>query len=103
MKKTKFDYIVCPYCGMEYLPAEIFIPNDFFGHPRDIEKDSTGKIKTYSGLSMDTTESFICDGCKNPFNVFARIQYAVEIKDKYNFSELHTTQLKQTKLSLDEK
>ena len=103
MKKTKFDYIVCPYCGREYLPAEIFIPNSFFGKPTNIERDSVGRIKSYDGLAMDTVESYICDGCKNPFTVVARIQYATEIKDRYNFSEEHVTYLKQAKLSLDEK
>ena len=25
--RKKFDVIVCPHCGYEYLPAEIYLPN----------------------------------------------------------------------------
>jgi uncharacterized OB-fold protein len=29
----KFEKIVCPKCGREYLPVEIYYPNSFFGKP----------------------------------------------------------------------
>lgn len=102
MKKTKLDTIVCPSCGREYLPAEIFIPKVFFGCPNDIERNSLGKIISYSGNSIDSHETYICDGCKTPFNISAEIQFVTDTKDKYNFSEAHTTKIVPSKISLKE-
>ena len=62
----------CPFCGKEYLPAEIYIPNYFFGRPTDIEKDVYGKVLDYMGTSMDKTEKFTCD-CGKIFSVTAKI------------------------------
>ena len=35
----KFSVITCPFCGKEYLPAEIFIPKVFFGNPQIIYRN----------------------------------------------------------------
>lgn len=102
MKKEKLDVIVCPNCGMEYLPAEIFLPDAFVGHPQNIEKDSLGKVCSFSGLSSDTAEEYVCDGCKSLFRVSARVNYMTTIRDKFNFNTDHTTKLKKTTLSLKE-
>ena len=40
----KIITIECPYCGAEYLPAEIIVPNSFFGKPTNIERDFNHKI-----------------------------------------------------------
>ena len=29
----KIELIICPHCGTEYLPAEIYYPKHFFGNP----------------------------------------------------------------------
>lgn len=29
----KLELIICPKCGREYLPAEIYYPNEFLGKP----------------------------------------------------------------------
>lgn len=60
--KTDKRLIVCPQCGAQYLPAEIFIPDSVFGHPKEIEKDCYGKIVYYNG-EMDTREKYKCDYC----------------------------------------
>ena len=36
--------INCPYCNIEYLPGEIFIPNYIIGQPKEIERDEDGNI-----------------------------------------------------------
>ena len=41
---AKKNTIRCPHCGCEYLPAEIYLPNDFLGYPTNIIKDEKGEI-----------------------------------------------------------
>ena len=45
--KEKLNIIICPNCGAEYLPAEIFLPDSFLGRPGVVDKDSSGKIIYY--------------------------------------------------------
>ena len=86
MKKEKLDVIVCPTCGCEYLPAEIYLPNSFFGKPTNIEKTREGKVETFEGMTMNPNESYICDHCGTHFNVKANITrlriMTIEIEEK---------------------
>ena len=75
MKLRKTEVITCPYCGREYLPAEIYMPKSFFGHPFDIERDYQGKIMDYMGRNLDSTESFTCEGCNKKFFVNAQVKF----------------------------
>lgn len=59
--------IVCPHCNAEYLPAEIYMPKSLLGRPYDIIKNSQGKIISFSGNSIEETESYICDYCNKSF------------------------------------
>ena len=52
--------IGCPHWGCEYLPAEIYLPNDFLGRPGEIFKDENGVILGFQGTDMNTTETFTC-------------------------------------------
>ena len=45
----KVEYIVCPKCGREYLPAEIYLPNSFLGRPHDIYRLTNGKVESFEG------------------------------------------------------
>ena len=36
--KEKLNIIICPNCGAEYLPAEIFLPDSFLGRPGVVDK-----------------------------------------------------------------
>ena len=56
MKIRKFETIACPVCKYEYLPAEIYIPQNYFGRPILIERDNDGKILSYEGTSIDLFE-----------------------------------------------
>lgn len=77
--------ITCPYCGREYLPAEIYIPSSFLGHPTDIDRFTNGKIDAYDGKSMDLTERYACDGCGNEFEVTASVKFrASKVVEKFN-------------------
>ena len=39
MKDNKSNIIICPNCGAEYLPAEIFLPDSFLGKHKTINKN----------------------------------------------------------------
>ena len=91
--KEKFEVITCPNCGREYLPAEIYIPNSFFGKPEYIKlKDN--KIDKLFGTSMDLKEHYCCDSCGKSFNITAKISFNTEIDDKHDFEEEYETKLK---------
>ena len=93
MKVRKFELIECPRCGYEYLPAEIFIPKYYFGTPKDIERDSRGKIMSYEGTSVDLFEKYTCDNCNTEFRVVSKLQLTTEDVFPGSFSEEYTTRL----------
>ena len=99
MKKS-CDLIICPHCGCEYVPAEIFLPDSFLGKPFLIERESiSGKIINYFGSSMDLDENYICDRCNQPFSIHAKIQFETEGTD---FRKDYTTKIKKPSLFFDE-
>lgn len=91
--------ITCPNCGAEYLPAEIYYPDDFFGRPMNIEKDFRGKIQFYKGKSLTTNESYTCDYCKRKIHVTADVVFNTEIQP---FAPQHVTKFKKPGLFMDE-
>ena len=72
---AKKNTIKCPHCGCEYLPAEIYFPNDFLGYPTNIIKDEKGEILGFNGEDMNTTETFICWNCEKSFSVEAVVTF----------------------------
>lgn len=100
--KDKYNtpIIVCPHCGYQYLPAEIYLPNVFLGKPEDILRESiSGEIQDYFGNSMNLDEKYICDNCNQPFEVHAKIQFNTEGVD---FNKPHKTVIKKQSLFLSE-
>lgn len=75
MTQPNSNYVVCPYCGREYLPAEIFMPDSFLGEPKNIIKDENGKILSFSNSSMNLKEEYTCDECGNTFQVEAAVKF----------------------------
>lgn len=91
--------IKCPNCGCEYLPAEIYLPNEFLGRPKHIDKEHmTGRILEYMGNSMNINETYICDKCDTPFKVFANVNFNTQ---KLNESG-YKTSFKKERLFLKE-
>lgn len=72
---SKRTTIRCPYCGFEYLPAEIYYPDTFLGTPSDIIRDENGQILGFNGLDMNTKEEFYCNRCDKLFNIDAIITF----------------------------
>lgn len=101
MRNTKIKYIKCPYCGTEYLPAEIFLPKTIVGDPKDIEKSDTGEIISYSDTTYDITEKYICDRCNKAFKIKARLFFDTEKDLKNDFNDDYCS-VKSKQLSLFE-
>jgi len=98
--KKKYEVITCPHCGYEYLPAEIYIPDSFFGKPYEIDREGvSGKIDYFFGSSMDLDERYTCDKCNQPFRVTAKVQFTTEGID---FRKEYTTKLRKQSLFLNE-
>lgn len=74
--------IKCPYCGRQYLPGQLFVPNEFLGQPTDVIRNSNGEIVGFQGSTMDTTEEYICDTCDNKFRIEASINFKVTKVDE---------------------
>ena len=102
MKNPKLETIVCPCCGREYLPAEIYLPNSFLGKPSSIVKTRDGKIDVFTGKSMDLQETYVCDNCLKPFKISAKVQFRTEYLPEVDFDSAYTTSLKEEKLHLFE-
>ena len=90
--------IVCPNCGAEYLPAEIFYPNEFFGKPATIEKTSAGKIQFFTGTTLNTQETYTCDYCKRKMRIKADIDFKAYVQQIDN----HVTKFTKSNLFLEE-
>lgn len=103
MKKSdNLNIITCPHCGMEYLPAEIFVDRAFFGRPTDIERDVQGKIMTFQGKTLDVNEEYKCDGCHKSFKVNTRIKFKSFVDEDNEFDTEYVSPLKTKKLILFE-
>ena len=84
--------IKCPHCGREYLPCEIYYPDEFLGSAKNIIRD--GKTIIYfDGENMNLKETYICDECGKTFEVEARINFELKKKEKYNFDEEYSSSL----------
>lgn len=81
------DKIICPSCGREYLPGEIFIPNYLIGQPKNIERDENGSIVWNNGIEPNAKEYYICDKCKRKFEIKATISYETTKLDEWDMSE----------------
>lgn len=95
--------VKCPKCDAEYLPAEIYVPQAFFGNPKDIVKFNNGQVDDfYSGKDMDLNESYVCDYCNTKFYVKAYIKFNTSINNAEDFSNDTVTKLHKAKLFLNE-
>lgn len=100
--RKKENIITCPYCGMEYLPSEIYMPKDFLGNPGDIYKTPSGNLEAYEGESMNLQEEYVCDGCGKLFEVEAEVRFRTKEKQEDNFDEEYTSPVYTNRISLFE-
>lgn len=89
--QPKPTIVKCPHCGWEYLPCEIFYPNQFLGDPETLIRDALGKIiyTEFKPTAEPTfTESYICNNCNSAFLVDAHITYKVKAeREELNFAK----------------
>ena len=78
----KIERIVCPHCGREYMPAEIFMPEDLLGKPMEVIRNEAGHIEFYLGDSPDFIETYICDECNTEFKVEANLTFNVSVSNE---------------------
>lgn len=90
----KGSRIICPVCGRNYLPGEIFIPNYLIGQPKYVERDTYGKILNVDGISPDNQEEYKCDGCGTDLIISCDIKFYTEVDERKNFDTPYTTKLK---------
>lgn len=100
--KSKVNVIICPHCGREYLPAEIYMPHSFLGKPKTIVRTETGKIDSFLGSSMDLHETYECDKCGTLFNVKATISFESQPEKEYDFNQEYSSPLRKSSLFLTE-
>ena len=97
----KLQFITFPECGAQYLPCEIYYPDEFLGKSYQIDKVD-GQIEAIGGTSMNLTETYTCDKCNTKFETTAKISFKTAVVDKYDFSKSYVTPLFEEKLTLDE-
>ena len=102
MRKQQQAKIICPNCGAEYLPCEIYLPNHFLGKSYFIEKDYLGKILDYYGQQQNLIEQYTCDKCNKTFTVRGQLNFYTSIIDNLSFNDSYTTKYKSNKLKLSE-
>lgn len=95
------NYIVCPHCGAEYTPAEIYIPSSLIKDPGYISRDDNNKILETENPALDSTETFVCDFCNREFVIEASINFST-YDSKEHYYEDYSTKLNKTKLFLNE-
>ena len=85
--KQQLIIIECPHCGAEYLPAEIFLPFNYFNKPFFIKKDENGKIINQLDGELNLQEKYICDHCNKLFEINSKIIFETIAVIEENFSE----------------
>ena len=88
------DRIVCPNCGAEYLPQEIFILTPF--NEKHVHKDADGKL--LFDPTYDTYESYKCDYCNKTFQATMAMAFTTTMKT----AEEYVTKLHKPTLFLKE-
>jgi hypothetical protein len=100
--KNKPAYIVCPKCKYEYLPAEVFYPDEILGHPENIIRDKQGKIEFFIGQPINLSEEFTCYNCNCQFTTEVEIQFNTKESSLAMFDDEHTTTVFTNRTSLKE-
>ena len=101
MAQKSKQLLVCPKCGAEYLPCEIFYPKEFFGGSPRIVKNAEGKMISPSDNTMQMSESYECDYCHCMMQVQAKIGFTVKVDVMNDFSEDYSAPIS-NKMVLDE-
>lgn len=94
MNTTTKSFIVCPTCGMQYTPSEIYYPGDLIGKQTNIIRDDDGKIIYYQDNDICLNQEFICDHCGSAFTINADIVYSTKSCKEHDFDDDYVTKIK---------
>ena len=96
-------FIICPCCGEQFLPAEVYLPDSFLGKPTEIIRNTSGKIDFFFGNNMDLDEEYVCDNCSNKFKIHANVSFeTTSVKEKDRPAKHITKFNKKDKYNLEE-
>ena len=90
--------IICPVCGREYLPEEIFTRKSMYGKPQHIVRNEYGKILSFEGSSAFLEETYMCDKCDAFFRVNGKMVFNSTVAVKPDVSDEYTSKLVKTTL-----
>jgi len=79
--ETTKNLIKCPHCGAEYLPEEIFVASELFGHPK-VMKDKNGIIEYTDRDDSIVSEEYICDYCSKKFVSTIEFSFSSKLVDE---------------------
>ena len=74
------SFITCPYCGYEYTPSEIYVPDNFLGKSKNIVRSAVGEVLGYEGIEPELDEIYCCDNCQNEFKISAKVTFTTSIE-----------------------
>jgi len=94
--------IICPKCGREYLPSEIYLPNNFLGKAKEVYRDESGKVIGFDGIDMDLKETYTCDFCNYTFDVEATIDFQTKLNARHDFDDDYSSTIYEDRISLKE-
>ncbi len=94
--------IQCPNCGCEYLPGELFIPNNVIGQPINIIKNEDGKIEAFRKGDQCLIAEYTCDKCNKPLKITVGLDFSAEVDTTHDMSESHKTSLYGKRINLNE-
>lgn len=77
--------IKCPHCGAEYMPSEIFYPEDLLPNSEIVTKDDKGRIIAQAGSPMNLEEDFVCEYCNHAFTAKADFSFSSEKNEGHDF------------------
>ena len=85
------NYIICPNCGYEYHPAEIFLPNSVIGNITYVDRDDEGHIISTISDTSDYTETYQCDRCSKVFSTTLEMSFTTKSVKTIDFDSDYTT------------
>lgn len=96
--------IKCPHCGAEYLPSEIYIPDDFLPECDDVVRDEEGKLMACHQAGMNLKEEYECDYCGHRFSVEAKVSFTSSENSLHDYGFDYETKLyPEDRMELSEK
>lgn len=91
VESPRQHYIKCPHCGREYLPCEIYYPDEFLGNAKNVVVDNKCIIY-FDGQDMNLEEEYVCDDCGKSFRVKAKVSFETTANE-YDFDDDYVSEL----------